>query len=124
MELRVQTWYFVFQVIQVFLITTLASGAAATVTNIIEQPSQAVYLLAKNLPKASNFYISYLVLYGVGTSAKELLGLVPLLMFVILGPLLDKTPRKKYNRYVGIRNLSWGKLYPKFTNLVVIGEST
>lgn len=121
-ELRTQTWYFVFQVIQVFLITTLSSGAAATATQIIEQPYLATNLLASNLPKASNFYISYFVLYGLAIAAKSLFNIVAVLVYFVMGK-LDKTPRKMYNRYTVIAGLKWGSVYPKFTNLAVIGKS-
>jgi hypothetical protein len=121
-QMKVQTWYFPFQVIQVFLITTFASGAAAVATEIINDPSTAATLLAQNLPKASNFYISYFILFGLMTAAMQLLNLVPLLFVLVLGKILDKTPRKMYNRYVNLAGLGWGSLYPKFTNLGVIGE--
>jgi hypothetical protein len=80
-----------------------------------------VNLLAENLPKASNFYISYFILFGLITAAMQLLNLAPLLFFLILGKILDTTPRKMYNRYVKLSGLGWGSLYPKFTNLGVIG---
>jgi len=89
---------------------------------IYDTPSAAVGLLAKNLPKASNFYISYFILFGLITAAMQLLNLVPLLFFLVLGKILDKTPRKMYNRYVSLSGLGWGALYPKFTNLGVIGK--
>lgn len=121
-EMHVQSWYFPFQVIQVFLITTFASGASSVVTQIISQPSTAPSLLAQNLPKASNFYISFFILTGLMSAALQLLNVVPLLFVLILGKILDKTPRKMYNRYVNLGGLGWGSLYPKFTNLGVIGE--
>jgi len=89
---------------------------------IVENPSVAVTLLAQNLPKASNFYISYFILFGLVTAAMQLLNLAPLLFFLILGKILDTTPRKMYNRYVSLSGLGWGALYPKFTNLGVIGS--
>ena len=121
-QLKTQTWYFVFQVIQVFLVTTLASGAAAAVSNIISTPSQAPTLLAKALPKASNFYINYLVLFGVSASAAITCNIVAVLLYKVLGKFLDKTPRKMYNRYIKIAALGWGSIYPKFTLLGVIGK--
>lgn len=121
-EMKVQGWYFPFQVIQVFLVTTFASGASSVVTEIINDPSTAASLLASNLPKASNFYISYFILFGLMTAAMQLLNVVPLLFALFLGKILDKTPRKMYNRYVNLAGLGWGSLYPKFTNLGVIGE--
>lgn len=121
-ELKVQGWYFPFQVIQVFLITTFASAASTVVTQIINDPTIATSLLAQNLPKASNFYISYFILFGLMTTALQFLNIAPLLFVLVLGKILDKTPRKIYNRYVNLAGLGWGALYPKFTNLGVIGE--
>ena len=114
--------YFPFQVIQVFLVTTFASGAASVASQIVSDPTSAVSLLAENLPKASNFYISYFILFGLMNAAMQLLQIAPLLFFLILGDILDKTPRKMYNRYVSLGGLGWGSLYPKFTNLGVIGK--
>lgn len=122
-QMRVQGWYFPFQVIQVFLVTTFASGAASVASQIVDDPSSAATLLAQNLPKASNFYISYFILFGLQTAAMQLLNVVPLLFAMFLGKILDKTPRKMYNRYVNLAGLGWGSLYPKFTNLGVIGKT-
>jgi calcium permeable stress-gated cation channel len=122
-ELKTQSWYFIFQVIQVFLITTFSSGAAAVTTQIINSPTTAPTLLAKNLPKASNFYISYFILYGLLQAALQLLLVAPLLMKTVLGRFLDKTPRKQYNRWTSLAGLGWGSQYPKWTNLGVIALS-
>jgi hypothetical protein len=118
-ELQTQSWYFAFQVIQVFLVTTFTSGATAVASQIVSNPAQAVPLLSKNLPKASNFYIAYFVLYGVANAARYLFSLIGLLGILILSK-LDKTPRKKYMRYVSLMEPSWGAEYPKWTNLGVI----
>ena len=122
-ELKTQTWYFLFQIIQVFLMTTFTSGAAAVTTQIINDPSTAPMLLAQNLPKASNFYISYFILYGLAQAAAQLLSIVALLIYVILGKFLDKTPRKMYSRWMKLAGLGWGSEYPKWTNLGVIALS-
>jgi len=118
-ELKTQSWYFVFQVIQVFLVTTFSSAASAVAAQIVSNPPSAVTLLAKNLPKASNFYISYFILQGLMIAALEVLNLVPFLMINILGK-MDKTPRKQFNRWNSLVGLGWGSVYPKFTNLGVI----
>lgn len=89
-------------------------------TQIIQNPASAPTLLATNLPKASNFYISYFILFGLSQAALQLLNVVPLLMYTVVGKLLDKSPRKKYNRFTSIAGLGWGSTYPKFTNLGVI----
>lgn len=109
-----------FQVIQVFLVTTFASGAAATATAIINDPGSATTLLAENLPKASNFFISYIILQGLGLAGATLLNIGALAMLKIVGPFLDKNPRKMYNRYIKLSSLGWGTLYPKIGNLGII----
>lgn len=121
-ELKTQTWYFVFQVIQVFLVPTLGSGAVSSVQSIIMSPGQAPSLLAHGLPKASNFYINYIVLFGLTGSAKALCNIGALVVYIILGKLLDKTPRKKYNRYLSLSGLQWGSVFPVYTNIACIGE--
>ncbi|KAI4926700.1 hypothetical protein J4E85_006995 [Alternaria conjuncta] len=121
-EQQTQTWYFAFQVIQVFLITTFTSSATAVASQIVSNPASAVSLLSKNLPKASNFYISYFILYGLANAARYLFNLMGLVGVFILSK-FAKTPRKKYMRYVSFTEPSWGAEYPKWTNLGVIAIS-
>ena len=123
-ELKTQTWYFVFQVIQVFLVTTLSSGAASSFTSIQHQPAQAATLLAQGLPRASNFYISYIIVYGLSGAAGAFLNIGGLVVSILLGMFLDKTPRKKFNRYLGLSGLQWGSVFPVYTNIGLIGEYT
>ncbi|EMD68988.1 hypothetical protein COCSADRAFT_77360 [Bipolaris sorokiniana ND90Pr] len=118
-EQQTQKWYFAFQVIQVFLITTFTSAAAAVASQIVSDPTSAVSLLSKNLPKASNFYISYFILFGLAISSKYLFNIGGLVGVFVLSK-FAKTPRKKYNRYVALSEPSWGAEYPKWTNLGVI----
>lgn len=115
-------WYFGFQVIQVFLVTTFSSGATSVVTAIISDPTSAPMLLAKDLPKASNFYISYFILHGLVVSSKVLFNAATLLKFNVVARFTDKTPRKMFNSYVSLYGLHWGKEYPKWTNMAVIGK--
>ena len=120
-ELKTQEWYFIFQVIQVFLVTTFASGATAVIPDLINDPKQAPEMLAKKLPKASNFYLSYFIIYGFGQSTKNLLNWSGLFMDKFFS-LFDKTPRDKYERYISLSGTGWGSWYPKFTNLAIIGR--
>jgi len=114
--------FLAFQVIQVFLITTFTYGTAAVASQIVTQPTLAVELLSKNLPKASNFYISYFILYGLANAARYLFNLMGLIGAFVLSK-FAKTPRKKYMRYVAFTEPSWGAEYLKWTNLGVIAIS-
>lgn len=120
-ELRTQNFYFGFQVVQVFLVTTIASAASSAVTAIIEKPESAASLLASNIPKASNFYIAYFILQGLTFSSGALLQIAGLIISKILGKLFDNTPRKKYKRWSTLSGLGWGTVFPVLTNLCVIG---
>ena len=122
-ELRTQNFYFLFQVIQVFLITTVTSSAAASFQKVFDKPADAPTLLATSLPKASNFYISYFVLQGLTISSGAVVQIIGVILFKILGKFLDTTPRKMFKRWSNLSGLGWGTVFPIYTNLTVIGES-
>lgn len=121
-ELTTQNSYFAFQVIQVFLVVTITSSASSAAGQIVQRPAEAASLLAANLPKSSNFYISYIVLQGLSFSSGALLQIGGLIVGKILGKLLDTTPRKMYTRWSSLAGLGWGTVYPAVTLLAVIGK--
>lgn len=123
-ELQTQSWYFAFQVVQVFLITTCASAATAVIQEVRENPGMVLTLLSENLPKASNFYISYFVLFGLSSAAGTLLNIGGFVGIVLLGRILPgKTPRKIWQKLVNLSAPAWGSEFPKWTNLGVIALS-
>lgn len=119
-EYFTQQAFFAFQIIQVFFVTTLSSAITSTATQIAERPTQAMTLLASNLPKSSNFFISYILLTGMSISSGSLAQVVPLFFFYVFGHLFDKTPRKMWTRFTDLDAPGWGTLYPVYTNLAVI----
>lgn len=122
-ELRTQNFYFAFQVIQVFLVTTVTSAASAVGAQIAKQPSQATSLLASNLPHAANFFLSYIIVQGLTLSSAALAQIAAVVIFRLLGKFLDNTPRKMYKRYSTLKSLGWGTVFPIYTNLIVIALS-
>ncbi|KAF2143706.1 uncharacterized protein K452DRAFT_296695 [Aplosporella prunicola CBS 121167] len=119
-ELTVQNYYFAFQVVQVFLVATLGSAAAAAVGDIINNPTSITSKLASSIPTASGFYLSYFVLQGLGVVSGMLLNLSGLVITMVMGKVLDTTPRKMYERWTKFTGLGWGTIYPIYTNLFVI----
>ncbi|KAL3229778.1 Phosphate metabolism protein 7 [Nakaseomyces bracarensis] len=115
-----QKWYYAFQVIQTFIITTATSSASSTVTAIMSDPGSAMTLLANNLPKSSNFYITYFLLQGLTVPTSQLLQAANLILSKFLGRFLDTTPRQKWNRYNNLSKPSWGVIYPQVEVLVCI----
>ncbi|KAI1476078.1 DUF221-domain-containing protein [Daldinia eschscholtzii] len=122
-ELKVQKWYYIFQVTQVFLVTTVFSGAAPVAAQLMEKakdPTSIPELLAKQLPKASNFYLTYFIIQGTTSAADNLLNYSDLLSYLFYDYFFDKTPRQKFNRYTSMKGIAWGKLFPKFANFAII----
>ncbi|PNS18358.1 hypothetical protein CAC42_6175 [Sphaceloma murrayae] len=119
-ELSTQNYYFAFQIVHAFLICTLGSAASAVVQQVSQNPGAVPSLLATNIPKASNFYLSYFVLQGLAVVSSMLLQLTGLIIFLVLSKLLDNTPRKAYKRFISLAGVGWGTLFPIYTNLFVI----
>ncbi|KAI1326558.1 DUF221-domain-containing protein [Xylariaceae sp. FL0255] len=122
-ELKVQKWFYVFQVTQVFLVTAVFSGAATVASQLrkrIEDPASIPELLARQLPKSSNYYLTYFIVQGTTTAADNLLNYTDLLQFLCFYYLFDTTPRQKFNRYTSMKGIAWGKVFPKFANFTII----
>lgn len=114
-----QKWFYAFQVIQVFFVTTLSSSASATVEAIIKRPQDAMTLLANNLPKASNFYIVYFLLLGLSTPTGNLLQIANLVLSKLF-PFLDSTPREKWTRFNILDQPDYSLVYPTVQILTCI----
>lgn len=122
-ELSVQQYYFAFLFVQLFLVVTI-SGAATTLISFFSDPSsiQSIpNLLATNIPKASNYFFSYMLLQALSTSAGALVQIGSLIGWFILAPLLDSTARQKFQRQTNLSNIQWGTFFPVYTNLACIG---
>ena len=124
----VQLFYFVFLFIQVFLVVSVASFFAASidklaqnVTEQLDSVSKVLQLLAQNLPKASNYFFSYMILQALSTSSATLLQIGTLIGWFILARMFDSTARSKWRRNTSLNTVMWGKLFPIYTNFACIG---
>jgi calcium permeable stress-gated cation channel len=122
-ELSLMTRYFLFQVIHSFLIVTLASGIIAALPDLANNLSLAPTLLARNLPLASNFFLSFILLQGLTATASILLTIVPLVIYYVKLILLGSTPRSIFTIKYTMTSVQWGTLFPTITLLVVICSS-
>lgn len=120
-ELFTQSNYFAFQVVQVFLITTLTSAASGAIQEIIKQPFKAQDLLAKNLPAASDFYLSYILIQCVFSGATGMLQVFGFIRHVILVKFTNN-PRSRFKQWRQMRVPQWGSLFPVYANMGVIGK--
>ena len=72
-EMSLQKSYFLFLFVQNFLTVSLSSSITAIAQEVLHGPSSAAALLATNLPRASNYFFSYLALQSLSVSAGALL---------------------------------------------------
>ena len=122
-ELSVQQYYFAFLFVQVFLVVSVSSGITTVINQITKDPEGVPKILASNLPKASNYFFSYLILQALSTSAGALSQVLNLVKWFIFAPLLDSTARQKWRRQTNLPDVQWGTFFPVYTNFACIGQS-
>ncbi|KAL6880833.1 DUF221 domain-containing protein [Trichoderma novae-zelandiae] len=121
-ELFTQNAYFAFQVVQVFLVTTITSAASGALQDIIQDPLSIQSLLAQNLPKASNFYLSYILIQCLASGGSQVLQVFSLIRHHIVAK-TSEVPRSRFRTWRNLRPARWGGIFPVFTNMGVIALS-
>ncbi|KAH8601662.1 hypothetical protein B0O99DRAFT_588850 [Bisporella sp. PMI_857] len=116
----VQSFYFTFLFTQVFLAVSLAGGAIATLTGLLGDITSVPETLATNLPKAANYFFSYMILQALSVSSSSLLQLATLIFWFILPKIFDSTARQKWSRSTTLPNVTWGTYFPVYTNFACI----
>lgn len=109
-EILIQRYYFVFLYIQVFLVVSVSSSVTTMIPDILGDVQSVPSLLARNLPKACNYFYSYLLLQTV-TQCVMVLFQLPESLWACL-------TRGKKNTFP--KMVQWSLIYPVFTNLVCI----
>lgn len=119
-EQKLQTWYFAFVFIELVLVVSIASGIFSTISTFLSNPLSAPTVLAKNLPKAANFFFSYVILQAFSISSANLMQVGRL---IIMGwrKMYNYTPRSVFRNQVACPREQWGSFFPLYTNFAVIG---
>lgn len=79
-------------------------------------PSQ----LAQALPRAANYFMSYVLVKALSGAASALLQ--PVALFgQMISRLQDVTPRQKWRRQAELSRIEWARIFPPLTNIAVIG---
>lgn len=120
-EVGVQAYYFIFLFIQVFLVASLSTGLIDFLKQFTSDVTSVTTTLAAQLPKSSNYFLSYLTVQALSNSASALLQVVSLLIWFVWAPMNDNTARQKWRRQTKLKNVQWGSFFPQFTNYAVIG---
>lgn len=123
-ELSLQKYYFTFLFLQTFLTVSLSSSLTGIAQDVLHGFGSVPLLVAQNLPKSCNYFFSYLVIQGFSVSAATLLQAGGLVMWLLVSPLLDRTPRQKWGRLKSLPAVQWGTVFPLYTTFACIGRSS
>ncbi|OZJ03349.1 hypothetical protein BZG36_04208 [Bifiguratus adelaidae] len=113
--------YFGFLVVQVLLVTTIGGGFISSVQSFTSNPGSIVQSLAKQLPKIYSYFVSYVLLLALSSSAKALLQLVPLVLNILFGYFLTSSPRSIWNLQSKLPTLQYGTSFPAQSLVFCIG---
>ncbi|KAL5119661.1 hypothetical protein ACEQ8H_002507 [Pleosporales sp. CAS-2024a] len=119
-ELLVQNYYFAFVFVQLFLVVSISTGITTAIQSILDNPISVPQTLAENLPKAANYFFSYMILQSLSISSGTLLQIGAVVVIVFLR-FLDTTPREKVARVLSRPGINWGTMIPVYTNFGAIG---
>eukprot|EP00435_Cladocopium_sp_Y103_P040069 s1346_g10.t2 len=91
---KLQFWFFVFQLIFVVLVTTVGKSIVTQFQHIAENPKEVFQIMADSLPKATHFYMTYLVLQW-SRRAMEMLRYMPLSKFLVFQAIFSQEEAKE-----------------------------
>ncbi|KAI8943236.1 hypothetical protein NX059_001258 [Plenodomus lindquistii] len=119
-ELLVQNFYFAFVFVQLFLVVSISTGITTAIEDLVNDPISIPATLAKNLPKAANYFFSYMILQSLSISSGTLLQIGAVAVIVFLR-FMDTTAREKVSRVLSRPGINWGTMIPVYTNFGAIG---
>lgn len=118
-ERSLQLWYFIFLMVELFIIPTISSGLTAIVDELIRSPTSVPNILATNLPTAANYYFSFLIIQALSLSATSILQTIRLFKFYVIGRV--NTPDAVFEKLSWTNLTRIGSNVPWYTTFAVIG---
>lgn len=122
-ELSLMKRFFIFVVIQNFILLTIMSGIQQQVNEFkqaVDDPVKFVQTISSAIPRASQFFLQYIFLMGLSGASGMLLQLVPLILRWIKLKFLGSTPRKLWHLRNDMGAPQWGVLFPTTLFITVI----
>ena len=103
-----------------FLVVSISGGLVGFLSNAAESLASIPSQLAQTLPRAANYFMSYVLVKALTGSSSALLQPVTLCA-QLLSDSRDITPRQKWQRQARFASIEWACLFPPLTNIAVIG---
>lgn len=107
-QLEVFNWYFLYQIVNVYLLL-LAGSVFGALENLLDNPLSIVNLLAESLPTVATFFLNYFITLTLSGIPLLLLRIVPLIIFKLYRSCFN--PKK-----LTLRTLIEGPLAPVSVN--------
>ncbi|KAG1052467.1 hypothetical protein G6F43_005396 [Rhizopus delemar] len=122
-ELSVLHKFFFFQLVDVVLVSTISGGFFSMINqlqSLIQNPLGIIDVLSENLPQASTFFITFVMLQSTNQSGQAMAQIVPYILSYIK-PIFSTTPRDIYNQKNTCPNVNLGTLVPTKTVIFILG---
>lgn len=103
-----------------FLVVSISGGLIAFLSGAADDPKSVPAELARSLPRAANYFMSYVLVKALTGSATALLQPCVVLVHSV-SPMLDVSPRQMWKRQAKLATMEWARLFPPLTNIAVIG---
>lgn len=117
---KLQTWYFLFMVFYVLLVTVVGQSLVDTFAQVMQRPVLAIELLAKNMPKATQFYMDFLMLQW-GEQSLNFLRWVPVGKFLFFSSFYEEEDAKRMSEPEDQDFYGIGSRSARFTISLLIG---
>jgi len=118
-ERSLQLWYFIFLLVELFLIPTISSGLTSILRELIKTPTSVPNILATNLPTAANYFFSFLIVQALSLSATSILQTIRLFKFYVIGHV--NTPDAVFEKLSWTNFTKIGSNVPWYITFAVIG---
>jgi hypothetical protein len=103
-----------------FLVVSISGGLVGFLSDAAESLKSVPSQLGQTLPRAANYFMSYVLVKALTGSSSALLQPVTLCAQLI-SEFRDITPRQKWQRQAKFASIEWACLFPPLTNIAVIG---
>jgi len=103
-QMKAFSRYFMWQVLNVFLVTSIAGSVFDTLAIIIETPESAFEMLGNSLPAMSSFFVSFVTIKtfsGLGVEISRVVGIIQSSLLLIIFP--NSTLRARRSTRIGMR---------------------
>jgi hypothetical protein len=103
-QMKAFSRYFMFQVLNIFLVTSIAGSIFDTLAIVLETPESAFEMLGNSLPRLSSFFVSFVTIktfIGLGVEISRIVSIMQAAALLTIFP--NSTLRAKRSTRLGMR---------------------